>query len=138
MIENINFRTGISTSLLRVAQVALAEIPHKLHVVNRQHRHSKSRSTARILNRDQSTVNPKIVGIDTQTWIPNADTAFNPRQWLLLENPPLANLVTKTIGDRWIDHLDHLQQLIPLAEDPLLQSRWRAVKQLNKQALASI
>jgi glycogen phosphorylase len=137
MIENINFRTGISASLLRAAQVALTEIPHKLHVVNRQHHRSKSRSTARILDRDQSIVNPKVVGIDAQTWIPTADTAFNPRQWLLLGNPQLASLVTKTIGDRWIDHLDHLQQLAPLAEDPLLQSRWRAVKQLNKQVLAS-
>jgi glycogen phosphorylase len=137
MIENINFRTGISTSILRAAQVALAEIPHKFHVVNRQHRPSKSRSTARIAERDRIFVNPKLVGVDTQAWISDTDLEFNPRQWLLLGNPQLANLVTKTIGDSWIDHLDHLQQLVPLAEDPLLQSRWRAVKQLNKQVLAS-
>ena len=45
--------------------------------------------------------------------------------------------MTKTIGDGWIANLNCLQQLVPLAEDPLLQSRWRAVKQSNKQALAS-
>jgi glycogen phosphorylase len=135
MIENINFRTGISTSILRAAQVALAEIPHKFHVVNRQHRPLKSRSTTRVGER--GFINPKLLEINTKTWIPSADTAFNPRQWLLLGNPQLASLVTKTIGDSWIDHLDHLQQLVPLAEDPLFQSRWRAVKQLNKQVLAS-
>jgi glycogen phosphorylase len=137
MMENINFRTGISTSILRAAQVALAEIPHKLHVAHRQQRPPQSLSTTRILERDRGLMNAKLLGIDAQTWISGADQEFNPRQWLLLGNPQLANLVTKTIGDRWIDHLDHLQQLIPLAEDPLLQSRWRAVKQVNKQALAS-
>ena len=137
MIENINFRTGISTSVLRAAQVALAEIPHKFHVANRQHRPSKTRSTTRILDRDRGLVNPKLLEINPQIQISDRDPEFNPRQWLLLGNPQLASLVTKTIGDRWIDHLDHLQQLVPLAEDPLLQSRWRAVKQVNKQALAS-
>jgi glycogen phosphorylase len=137
MIENINFRTGISTSVLRAVQVALAEIPHKFHVTNRQHRPSKSRSTTRILERDGGLVNPKLLEINPQIQIFDRDLEFNPRQWLLLGNPQLASLVTKTIGDRWIDHLDHLQQLVPLAEDPLLQSRWRAVKQINKQALAS-
>jgi glycogen phosphorylase len=136
MIENINFRTGISTSILRAAQVALAEIPHKFHVVNRQHRPSKSRSGLRILEQNRGFVNPQIPEIDVQPRI-GADSEFNPRQWLLLGNPQLANLVSKTIGDRWIEHLDHLQQLVPLAEDPLFQSRWRAVKQLNKQVLAS-
>jgi glycogen phosphorylase len=136
MIENINFRTGISTSILR-AKVALAEIPHKFHIVNRQHRLSNPQATTRILERDRGLVSAKLLGVDPQTWISGADLAFDPRQWLLLGNPQLASLVTKTIGDDWIDHLDRLQQLAPLAEDPLLQSRWRAVKQVNKQALAS-
>ena len=136
MIENINFRTGISTSILRAAQVALAEIPHKFHIVNRQHRPSKQ-ATTKILERDRGVVSAKLLGVDPQTWISGADLEFNPRQWLLLGNPQLANLVTNTIGDGWIDHLNRLQQLAPLAEDPLLQSRWRAVKQVNKQALAS-
>ncbi len=137
MIENINFRTGISTSILRAAQVALAEIPHKLHVVNRQHHPSTSRSVTRISKRDRSFVHPKLVETDAQAQILDRDLAFNPRQWLLSGNPQLASLVTKTIGDCWIDRLDQLQQLVPLAEDPLFQSRWRAVKQLNKQVLAS-
>ena len=137
MVENINFRTGISTSILRAAQVALAEIPHKFHIVNRQHRPSKPQATTQILERDRGLVSAKLLGVDPQTWISGADLEFNPRQWLLLGNTQLANLVTKTIGDGWIDHLNCLQQLVPLAEDPLLQSRWRAVKQVNKQALAS-
>ena len=137
MIENINFRTGISTSILVAAQVALAEIPLKFHTLNRHHRLSKSRAATRSLELERGLGSPKPVEIYPQTLISDLDSPINQRQWLLLGNPLLASLVTKTIGDRWIDHLDQLQQLIPLAEDPLLQSRWRAVKQLNKQALAN-
>ena len=137
MIENINFRTGISTSILLAAQVALAEIPLKFHALNRHHRPTKSPIATRSLELDRGSGSPKPVEIDPQIGISNLDSPINQRQWLLLGNPLLASLVTKTIGDRWIDHLDQLQQLIPLAEDPLLQSRWRAVKQLNKQALAN-
>jgi glycogen phosphorylase len=137
MIENINFRTGIGASILRAAQAASIEISQKVHAASRRSRSSRSQVATRILERDRGLINAKLLGIDAQTWIAGADLEFNPRQWLLLGNPQLANLVTETIGDRWIDHLDHLQQLLPLAEDPLLQSRWRAVKQVNKQALAS-
>ncbi len=136
MIENINFRTGVSASIFRAAQAALAEIPHKFHAAHR-HPSLHPQSTTRILARDRGSIEAKLLGIDTQTWISGTELEFNPRQWLLLGNPQLANLVTETIGDRWIDHLDHLQQLAPLADDSLLQSRWRAVKQVNKQALAS-
>ena len=137
MIENINFRTGIGASILRAAQAALVEIPHKVYEASRQSHSFRPQLVTGILERDRGLVNAKLLGIDPQTWISGADLEFNPRQWLLLGNPLLASLVTKTIGDRWIDHLDHLQQLVPLAEDPLLQSRWRAVKQVNKQALAN-
>ena len=137
MIENINFRTGISTSILVAAQVALAEIPLKFHTLNRHHRLSKSRAATRSLELERGLGSPKPVEIYPQTLISDLDSPINQRQWLLLGNPLLASLVTKTIGDRWIDHLDHLQQLVTVAEDPLLQSRWRAVKQLNKQALVN-
>jgi glycogen phosphorylase len=142
MIESINFRTGISASLLRTAQAALAEIPHKFHVTSR-----KTSTTNRMMprsvpqkiekNRERWLVDAELWTIDPQARTSDVDLEFNPRQSLLSGNPRLANLVTETIGDRWKTHAEDLQQLAPLAEDPLLQSRWRAVKQVNKQALAS-
>jgi glycogen phosphorylase len=142
MIESINFRTGISASLLRTAQAALAEIPHKFHAPSR-----KTGTTSRMMprsilqkvekNRDRWFVDTELLTIERKARAFDADLEFNPRQSLLSGNPRLANLVTDTIGDRWIAHVEDLQQLIPLADDPLLQSRWSAVKQANKQALAS-
>jgi glycogen phosphorylase len=142
MIESINFRTGISASLLRAAQVALAEIPHKFQApshqtsTNSRIQHGSTRSTIE-KNYVRGLVDTELLTIDPLTRISDVDLEFNPRQSLLSGNPRLANLVTETIGDRWITHIEDLQQLTPLADDPLLQSRWRAVKRANKQALAS-
>lgn len=75
-----------------------------------------------------------IITLNPYTQTPDANV--NPRQWLLMNNPRLANVVTAAIGDRWIDHLEDLQQLAPIADDPDFQLQWHAVKQANKQALA--
>jgi glycogen phosphorylase len=137
MMESIDFRTGISAALLRTARAALAEIPQKLHLSSRQtYPLMPSRSIVRTLDRNRVT-EAKLVQINPQARVSEVDLGFNPCQWLLAGNPQLANLVTKTIGDRWITHTEDLQQLAPLAEDPFLQSQWRAVKQINKQVLAS-
>ncbi len=56
--------------------------------------------------------------------------------WLSTKNPRLASLVTAAIGDRWQTHHEHLQQLIPLADDRGFQSQWQAVKRQNKLVLA--
>jgi glycogen phosphorylase len=137
MMESINFRTGISTSLLRTARAALAEIPQKLHTASRKtYPLMPSRSVTRTLL-SRELVDTKLLQINPQVRVSEVDLGFNPCQWLLAGNPQLASLVTKTIGDRWMTHTEDLQQLAPLAEDPLLQSQWRAVKQINKQVLAS-
>ncbi|WP_310422794.1 glycogen/starch/alpha-glucan phosphorylase [Chamaesiphon sp. VAR_48_metabat_135_sub] len=144
MIESINFRTGISGTLLRTAQAALAEIPHKFHAPSRKTSTDKrmmplsvSQTQKVEKNRDRWLVDAELLTVDPQSRISEVDLEFNPRQSLLAGNPRLAGVVTDTIGDRWITHIEDLQQLTPLAEDPLLQSRWSAVKQANKQALAS-
>jgi glycogen phosphorylase len=138
MIESINFRTGISTSLLRTAQATIAEIPQRLY--------PRGRNAAITTPIRPSSVPQTVVKRRQEQWLVQPPTIYpdveistlesNPRQWLLAGNPRLASLITATIGDRWIAHLDDLQQLAPLADDPLFQSRWRAVKQANKQALA--
>jgi glycogen phosphorylase len=61
-----------------------------------------------------------------------------PRRWLLAANPPLASLITETIGDDWIVNLDHLRELEPAVGDARFRERFRAVKRANKQRLAQI
>jgi glycogen phosphorylase len=135
MMESIDFRTGISAALWRNTQAALAAIPlrfadrsHKQHITSPQHNRTVQR------NPDRWTVDTELVTIPVPTT--TSAPKVNPCQWLLAGNPALARLVTEAIGDRWITHLEDLQQLATIAGDPLFQSRWRAVKQSNKQALA--
>lgn len=147
MIERINFRTGISASLFRSAQAALTGIPRKLHSASRKIGTTTtslpSTLPAPARSRDQWFVDAQKLRISQPTIDVNPDAGlepnpeFNPRQWLLLGNPHLANLITETIGNQWIDNLNHLQQLAPLADDVSFQSRWQAVKQLNKMTLAN-
>jgi glycogen phosphorylase len=139
MIESMNFRTGISTSLLRGAQASLAEIPQRFSAHSRH-------ATSPSLIPAQSV--PQPIEKNRQRWFAHAKLhlvespartlePFDPHQWLLAGNPRLAKLVTAAIGDRWNAHLEDLQQLSPLAGDSEFQSHWRAVKQANKQVLAN-
>jgi len=65
----------------------------------------------------------------------NKTNGVTPRRWLASCNPELAALITETIGDGWITHLDELKKLEPFAEDAGFRNRWRAVKQRAKQRL---
>jgi starch phosphorylase len=47
----------------------------------------------------------------------NKTNGVTPRRWLLLANPPLANVITEAIGDGWITDLMQLEKLKPLADD---------------------
>ena len=67
----------------------------------------------------------------------NKTNGITPRRWLKKANAPLAYLITDVIGEAWVTDLDQLRELAPLADDPEFQSRWRAVKRLNKDRLAS-
>src|SRR5215217_8176435 len=61
-----------------------------------------------------------------------------PRRWLLGCNPELAQLITDTLGDtRWLADLERLSALAPYAEDPAFRARFAAIKQVNKQRVAS-
>ena len=62
-----------------------------------------------------------------------------PRPWSALNSPGLSALVTKRTGTGWSEDLDRdLALLEPLADDPVFQSEWRAVKAANKQTLAAV
>ncbi len=62
-----------------------------------------------------------------------------PRRWVLDSNPELADLITETLGHRrWIADLERLEELAPRAADPAFQARFAAIKQGNKERLASL
>jgi glycogen phosphorylase len=68
----------------------------------------------------------------------NVTNGVTPRRWMVLSNPALSALITKSIGDRWVANLEeHLQRIEPLAADAAFQHDWRAIKSENKRALAA-
>jgi glycogen phosphorylase len=66
----------------------------------------------------------------------NFTNGVTQRRWLKLANPPLSDLITKTIGDRWVSDLYELKNLVPHADDGALQRKWREAKTRNKERLA--
>jgi starch phosphorylase len=68
----------------------------------------------------------------------NKTNGVTPRRWMVLCNPQLSDLITEHIGDGWIKDLAQLRRLEPLADDAEFRSRWRAIKQHNKRAFASL
>jgi starch phosphorylase len=68
----------------------------------------------------------------------NVTNGVTPRRFLVLTNPALAGLITRTIGPGWVNQLDELRRLEPLAEDPAFQQEWRRIKRQNKCALADL
>lgn len=68
----------------------------------------------------------------------NVTNGITPRRFLVLCNPRLAELITRYIGQNWVMHLEELQKIEPLLEDPEFQNSWRKVKQQNKIKLAAV
>jgi starch phosphorylase len=68
----------------------------------------------------------------------NKTNGVTPRRWLLKANPWLADLITQTIGDRWITDLEALRALENYAAEPGFQERFRAAKKANKARLAKV
>ncbi|MEB2313115.1 MAG: glycogen/starch/alpha-glucan phosphorylase [Sorangiineae bacterium] len=66
----------------------------------------------------------------------NVTNGVTQRRWLLKCNPELSALISSRIGTGWYTDLDELARLAPFADDPALQSEWRAVKRQRKLALA--
>ncbi len=67
----------------------------------------------------------------------NKTNGVTPRRWLLLANPDLAQLITKSIGDGWITDLAQLRKLVPLAEDSTFRTGFRAAKRQAKVRFAN-
>jgi starch phosphorylase len=67
----------------------------------------------------------------------NKTNGVTPRRWLQQANPPLANLITQTLGDDWILDLSQLRGLLPLANDPGFRERFATAKRESKVAFAA-
>lgn len=68
----------------------------------------------------------------------NKTNGITPRRFLLLSNPRLSQLITKTIGDGWIKDLERLHALEAFANKPAFQKAWQLIKLENKNDLAKI
>jgi starch phosphorylase len=66
----------------------------------------------------------------------NKTNGITPRRWLLKANPALAQLITETIGERWITDLDQLGRLEAFADHADFQERFFNAKRCNKEMLA--
>ncbi|MEI7866419.1 MAG: glycogen/starch/alpha-glucan phosphorylase [Candidatus Methylumidiphilus sp.] len=68
----------------------------------------------------------------------NVTNGVTPRRFVALSNPHLCQLITNHIGEGWLNDLNRLRQLEPLAVDKEFQQQWREVKLAAKRKLASL
>jgi glycogen phosphorylase len=68
----------------------------------------------------------------------NVTNGVTPRRWMVLSNPKLTELITKSIGEDWIRHTDLLKQLEQHIADGSFAEQWRKVKRENKCTLAKM
>lgn len=66
----------------------------------------------------------------------NKTNGITPRRWLAYSNPELSQLITTTIGDKWITDLSELAKLKPYATDEKFQKQFMDIKFHNKVRLA--
>jgi len=67
----------------------------------------------------------------------NKTNGITHRRWILKANPPLASLITETIGANWIRQPQDLVGLLKYADDAAFQEKVAAVKRFNKERLAN-
>ena len=67
----------------------------------------------------------------------NVTNGITPRRWLLKSNPQLANLITESIGDKWIRELDELKKIEKFTTDSSFLSELAQIKLNNKVAFSN-
>ncbi len=67
----------------------------------------------------------------------NKTNGITQRRFLALANPELAQLITDTIGNRWLTELDALSALEPYGDDPAFLHKLMDIRARNKQRLAA-
>jgi glycogen phosphorylase len=68
----------------------------------------------------------------------NVTNGATPRRFVALSNPGFTKLITSRIGDGWLQDLNQLRNLEPLADDAEFQRQWRDIKLANKRRLAAL
>lgn len=66
----------------------------------------------------------------------NQTNGITPRRWLYECNPLLSDLISKTIGNGWVNDLEELKALEPYADDAVFRGEFEQVKAANKVRLA--
>jgi starch phosphorylase len=66
----------------------------------------------------------------------NVTNGVTPRRWLALSNPPLAALLSETLGTDWLRRPEALRQLETFAGDGGFLERWGACRLEGKRRLA--
>lgn len=70
--------------------------------------------------------------------INNKTNGITPRRWLIQCNPGLTALAREAIGDRFMDDIEAIKGLDPLADDASFREKFAAVKRQNKARLANL
>ncbi|MEX0955375.1 MAG: glycogen/starch/alpha-glucan phosphorylase [Rhizobiaceae bacterium] len=70
--------------------------------------------------------------------INNKTNGITPRRWLMQCNPGLTRIVRDAIGDGFLDDIDQLKKLEPLADDAGFQAAFAAEKRVNKERLSAL
>jgi starch phosphorylase len=68
----------------------------------------------------------------------NKTNGITPRRWLQACNSRLSDLISRHVEGDWAKNLDLLRQLDNVANDPLFQEEFMAVKRANKEDLAAV
>ncbi|MFZ2512680.1 MAG: glycogen/starch/alpha-glucan phosphorylase [Gordonia sp. (in: high G+C Gram-positive bacteria)] len=69
--------------------------------------------------------------------IVNVTNGVTPRRWLKLANPPLAQLITDTVGPGWESDLERLRGIEQQVENPEFRERFGTTKRLAKEQFAN-
>ncbi|MBN2313010.1 MAG: glycogen/starch/alpha-glucan phosphorylase [Sedimentisphaerales bacterium] len=68
----------------------------------------------------------------------NITNGVTPRRFVARSNPPLAQLLTGSIGEGWLTDLYKLRELESFVDSTGFQEQWREVKHVAKQKLAGL
>lgn len=68
----------------------------------------------------------------------NKTNGITHRRWLIKSNPKLSNLITESIGPKWIADTENLENLLAYRQDAAFLQELADIKQANKEKLAKI
>ena len=67
----------------------------------------------------------------------NKTNGVSHRRFLVQSNPDLADLITDTIGDGWIEDMSKCEELLKHKDDPYVMQRLSQIKRINKVRLSN-